>query len=191
MVPVGDVSVQEKHKVLDYERTQQLPPTDIAETNNDQYHNEEKSSSASKRRLEKVVKSSQAGTSHSLSSSDSLGLGTRFSTLDFMNSSDSVFRIVSTCSSPILRVFGLHSCNDSLSLPEYDSFHFDIPSSPRPLAKPPDDDSGILTVKVEKSPHLLSYRGLKAFQLPSECPMMIYEGNTPTLDVPFLHFNPL
>nr|GEZ66177.1 hypothetical protein [Tanacetum cinerariifolium] len=30
--------------------------------------------------------------------------------------------------------------NDSLSLPENESFHFDIPSSPRPLAKPPDDD---------------------------------------------------
>nr|GEZ15275.1 hypothetical protein [Tanacetum cinerariifolium] len=30
--------------------------------------------------------------------------------------------------------------NDSLSLPENESFHFDIPSSPRPPAKPPDDD---------------------------------------------------
>nr|GEW52962.1 hypothetical protein [Tanacetum cinerariifolium] len=30
--------------------------------------------------------------------------------------------------------------NDSFSLPEIESFHFDIPSSPRPLAKPPDDD---------------------------------------------------
>nr|GEW64095.1 hypothetical protein [Tanacetum cinerariifolium] len=47
--------------------------------------------------------------------------------------------------------------NDSLSFPENDSFHFDIPSSPRPLAKPPNDDGiyfddepviGILTVKV-------------------------------------------
>nr|GEX74286.1 hypothetical protein [Tanacetum cinerariifolium] len=83
--------------------------------------------------------------------------------------------------------------NDSLLLPENDSFHFDTPSSHRPPAKPPDDDeiepnSGILTVKVvgdifehyvpiprllptqptiasnqEKSPHLLSYRGFKAF----------------------------
>nr|GEX70051.1 hypothetical protein [Tanacetum cinerariifolium] len=83
--------------------------------------------------------------------------------------------------------------NDSLSLSENDSFHFDIPSSPRPLAKPPDNDdiepnSRILTVKVvgdiyeyyvpmprlfptqptlasnqEKSPHLQSHRGLKAF----------------------------
>nr|GEU38813.1 hypothetical protein [Tanacetum cinerariifolium] len=78
--------------------------------------------------------------------------------------------------------------NDSLSLPKNESFHIDIPSSPRPPAKPPDDDSGILTVKMvgdiseqhvpmprlfptqptlvsnqEKSPHLLSYQGLKAF----------------------------
>nr|GEX89217.1 hypothetical protein [Tanacetum cinerariifolium] len=43
--------------------------------------------------------------------------------------------------------------NDSLSPPENESFHFDIPSSLRPPAKPPDDDeidpnSEILTVKV-------------------------------------------
>nr|GEV25930.1 hypothetical protein [Tanacetum cinerariifolium] len=47
--------------------------------------------------------------------------------------------------------------NDSLSLLENKSFHFDISSSPRPLAKPPDDDgiyfddepvTRILTVKV-------------------------------------------
>nr|GEZ25331.1 hypothetical protein [Tanacetum cinerariifolium] len=37
---------------------------------------------------------------------------------------------------------------DSLSLPENESFHFDIPSSPHPLAKPPDGNSGILNVKV-------------------------------------------
>nr|GEY44245.1 hypothetical protein [Tanacetum cinerariifolium] len=111
--------------------------------------------------------------------------------------------------------------NDSLSLFENESFHFDIPSSPRPPVKPPDDDeikpnSGILTVKMEgdifehdvpmprllptqptltsnqeKSPHLLSHQGLKAFQLPSESPMTIYRGNTLILDVPFLHFYPL
>ncbi|GJR62092.1 hypothetical protein Tco_1504254 [Tanacetum coccineum] len=43
--------------------------------------------------------------------------------------------------------------NDSPSLPENESFHFDDPSSPRPLAKPPDDDeikpnTGVLTAKV-------------------------------------------
>nr|GEU46334.1 hypothetical protein [Tanacetum cinerariifolium] len=110
--------------------------------------------------------------------------------------------------------------NDSLSLPENESFHFDIPSSPCSLAKPSDDDeikpnSVILTVKVvgdisehyvpiprllptqptlasnqEKSPHLLSHRVLKAFQLSSESPTMIYGGNIPILDVPFLHFYP-
>nr|GEV94737.1 hypothetical protein [Tanacetum cinerariifolium] len=45
--------------------------------------------------------------------------------------------------------------NDSLSLYENESFHFDIPSSPRPPAKPPDNDDiepnlEILTVKVLK-----------------------------------------
>nr|GEZ28608.1 hypothetical protein [Tanacetum cinerariifolium] len=38
--------------------------------------------------------------------------------------------------------------NDSLSLSENEPFHFDIPSSPRPPAKPPNDDSRILNVKV-------------------------------------------
>nr|GEW73397.1 retrotransposon protein, putative, Ty1-copia subclass [Tanacetum cinerariifolium] len=105
--------------------------------------------------------------------------------------------------------------NDSLSLPENESFHFNIPSSSRPPAKPPDDDSGILTVKMvgdisehdvplpkifptqptlfsnqDKSPHLLSHRDFKASQLHSECPMTIYGGNTPILDVLFLYFYP-
>nr|GEV20007.1 hypothetical protein [Tanacetum cinerariifolium] len=103
--------------------------------------------------------------------------------------------------------------NDSLSLTENESFHFDILSSSRPFTKPPNDDSGILTVKVvgdifeqyvpmprllptqptltsnqEKSSHLLSHQGLKASQLHSESQMMIYGGNTPILDVSFLHF---
>nr|GEU85063.1 hypothetical protein [Tanacetum cinerariifolium] len=105
--------------------------------------------------------------------------------------------------------------NDSHSLPKNESFHFDIPSSSRPPAKPPDDDSEILNIKAvddiaelcvsmprllpnqpnlvsnkEKSHDLLSYRGFKAFQLSSESQMMIYGGNTPNLDVPFLHFYP-
>ncbi|GJT04432.1 hypothetical protein Tco_0838894 [Tanacetum coccineum] len=121
--------------------------------------------------------------------------------------------------------------NDSPSLPENESFHFDVPSSPRPPAKPPDDgiyfepDTGLLTAKVvgdiskhyvlmprllptqptlcpvidtllpfssenEDKVHLLSHRGFKAFQLFSESPMMIYGGNIPILDVPFLHFYP-
>ncbi|GJX48254.1 hypothetical protein Tco_0273444 [Tanacetum coccineum] len=141
--------------------------------------------------------------------------------------------------------------NDSPSLPENESFHFDVPSSPRPPAKPPDDDEiepdtgvftkvvddisdnstrelyvhvpnvlpnlptlslmfdtllpfssenddkvfnpGILASNEEKSPHLLSHRGFKAFQVISdfsESPMMIYGEDIPILDVPFLHFYP-
>ncbi|GJW57121.1 hypothetical protein Tco_0103852 [Tanacetum coccineum] len=137
--------------------------------------------------------------------------------------------------------------NDSPLLPENESFHFDVPSSPRPLAKPPDDDeiepdTGVLTAKVvgdisehyvlmprllptqptlcpvidtllsfssknddkvfnpgilasneEKSSHLLSHRGFKAFQVILdffESPMMIYGEEIPILDVPFLYFYP-
>ncbi|GJX91701.1 hypothetical protein Tco_0345027, partial [Tanacetum coccineum] len=144
--------------------------------------------------------------------------------------------------------------NDSLSLLENELFHFDRyynPSSPRPPAKPLDDDgshfdikpdTGIMTAKVvddiseyyvlmpsilsthhtrcividtlllfssenenkvfnsgilasneEKSPHILSHRGFKAFQIISdfsESPMMIYGGGSPILDALFLHFYP-
>nr|GEX28602.1 hypothetical protein [Tanacetum cinerariifolium] len=38
--------------------------------------------------------------------------------------------------------------NNSLSLPENESFHFDIPSSSHPPAKPPDGNTRILNVKV-------------------------------------------
>ncbi|GJZ89929.1 hypothetical protein Tco_0661856 [Tanacetum coccineum] len=119
--------------------------------------------------------------------------------------------------------------NDSPSLPKNESFHFDVPSSPRPLAKPQDDgfyfepDTGVFTKVVddisnnstrelivhvpnvlpnlptlspmfdtllpfssknddkafnhgilasneENSPHLLSHRSFKAFQLFSKSP---------------------
>ncbi|GKD83259.1 hypothetical protein Tco_1350098 [Tanacetum coccineum] len=49
---------------------------------------------------------------------------------------------------------------------------------------------GILASNEEKSPHLLSHRGFKAFQLISESPMMISGGDIPILDVLFLHFYP-
>nr|GEY51409.1 hypothetical protein [Tanacetum cinerariifolium] len=102
--------------------------------------------------------------------------------------------------------------NNSLSLPKNESFYFDIPSSFRPPAKPPDGNTGILNVKMmgdiseqkgpmpklmitlasnqEKSPDLLSHQGLEAFQHSAECPMMIHGKNTPILDVPFFHFYP-
>nr|GEY35817.1 hypothetical protein [Tanacetum cinerariifolium] len=71
------------------------------------------------------------------------------------------------------------------SLPVIESFYFDIPSFSRPPAKPPDGNTGILNIKMmgdisdqkvpmpklmitcvsnqEKSPDLLSHRGLKNF----------------------------
>nr|GEU82265.1 hypothetical protein [Tanacetum cinerariifolium] len=75
--------------------------------------------------------------------------------------------------------------NNTLSFVEKESFHFDIPPFSRPPAKPPDGDTRILNIKMmgdisdqkafmhelmitfashqEKSPDLLSHRGLKAF----------------------------
>nr|GFC73431.1 hypothetical protein [Tanacetum cinerariifolium] len=97
--------------------------------------------------------------------------------------------------------------NYSLSLHVNESFHFDIPTFSRPPAKPPDGDTGILNIKMmgdvsdqkapmpklmitlaanqEKSPDLLSHRGLKNF-LSDKCPMMIHGKNI--LDVPLFHF---
>nr|GEY34243.1 hypothetical protein [Tanacetum cinerariifolium] len=105
--------------------------------------------------------------------------------------------------------------NDSLSLPKNESFHFDIPSSSRPPAKPPDGNLRILNVKVmgdisehkvpiprlmfpqltlvpnqEKSLDLLPHLGHEAFQPSTECPLMIYGRNISILDVPFFHFYP-
>nr|GEX92767.1 DNA-directed DNA polymerase [Tanacetum cinerariifolium] len=103
--------------------------------------------------------------------------------------------------------------NYSLSLPIFESFYFDIPSFSRPLAKPQDGNTGILNIKMmgdisdqkvhmprlmitrvlnqEKSPDLLSHRGLKNFQLSAKHPMMIHGKNIPILDVPLFHFTPL
>nr|GEY06457.1 hypothetical protein [Tanacetum cinerariifolium] len=100
--------------------------------------------------------------------------------------------------------------NDTLSIPEIKSFHFDIPSFSRPPAKPPDGNTGILNIKMmgdisdqkafmhkliitlashkEKSPDLLSHRGLKAFQPSATCPMMIHGQNNPILDVFLFYF---
>nr|GEZ29057.1 hypothetical protein [Tanacetum cinerariifolium] len=99
--------------------------------------------------------------------------------------------------------------NYSLSLPENESFCFDIPSFSRPLAKSPDGNTGILNIKMmgdisdqkffmitrvlnqEKSPDLLSHRNLEIFKLSAKCPMMIHGKNIPILDVPLFHFYPL
>nr|GEX04694.1 hypothetical protein [Tanacetum cinerariifolium] len=100
--------------------------------------------------------------------------------------------------------------NYSLSLPEIESFYFYIPLFSRPLAKPPDGNTGILNIKMmgdvseqkvpihgltitrvsnqEKSPDLSSHRGLENFKLSAKCPMMIHGKNIPTLDVSLFHF---
>nr|GEX31337.1 reverse transcriptase domain-containing protein [Tanacetum cinerariifolium] len=95
--------------------------------------------------------------------------------------------------------------NNTLSFAEKESVHFDIPSFSRPSTKPPDGDTGILNIEMmgdisnqkafmhklmitlashhEKSPDLLSHRGLKAFQPFAKCTMMIHGQNNPILDV--------
>nr|GEV36899.1 hypothetical protein [Tanacetum cinerariifolium] len=72
--------------------------------------------------------------------------------------------------------------NNYLSLPENKSFHFDIPSSSRPPAKPPDGNTGILNVKMMGD--------ISEQKLSPKCPMMIYGKNTSILDVSFFHFYP-
>ncbi|GKE01578.1 hypothetical protein Tco_1389561 [Tanacetum coccineum] len=109
--------------------------------------------------------------------------------------------------------------NDPISLLDNESFHFDVPSSPQlyvhvpnvlpnlptlspmfdtllPFSSENDDNvfnPGILASNEEKSHHLLSHRGFKAFQVIydfSESPMMIYGEDISILDVPFIHFYP-
>nr|GFC97642.1 hypothetical protein [Tanacetum cinerariifolium] len=102
--------------------------------------------------------------------------------------------------------------NNTLSFAEKESFHFDIPSFSLSLAKQPDGDTEILNIKMmgdiydqktfmhklmitlashqEKSPDLLSHRGLKAFQSFAKCPMMIHGQNNPILDVLLFYFYP-
>ncbi|GKE68216.1 hypothetical protein Tco_1526288 [Tanacetum coccineum] len=57
-----------------------------------------------------------------------------------------------------------------------------------------DFNPGILVSKEEKSPHLLSHRGFKAFKnihnFLNGSPMMIYRGDIPIWDVPYYHFDP-
>nr|GEY35504.1 hypothetical protein [Tanacetum cinerariifolium] len=94
--------------------------------------------------------------------------------------------------------------NYSLSLPENESYHFDISSFSRPPTKPPDGNTGILNIKMmgdisnqkvpipnlmitrvsnqEKSPDRLSHQGLEIFQPSAKCPMIINGKNTPILE---------
>nr|GEX22898.1 hypothetical protein [Tanacetum cinerariifolium] len=70
--------------------------------------------------------------------------------------------------------------NYSFSLPENESFHFDIPLFSRPPAKPPDGNTGTLNIIM---------MGDKFEQkLSAKCPMMIHGKNIPILDVPLFYF---
>nr|GEU46762.1 hypothetical protein [Tanacetum cinerariifolium] len=73
--------------------------------------------------------------------------------------------------------------NYSLSLPENESFHFDILSFSRPPAKPPDGNTRILNIKMMGD--------ISKQKLSATCPMMIHGKNIPILDVPLFHFYPL
>ncbi|GKD80076.1 hypothetical protein Tco_1342697 [Tanacetum coccineum] len=89
-----------------------------------------------------------------------------------------------------------------LSLNEFSISFISDPFSPMletllPFSSENEDkvfNPGILVSKEEKSPHLLSHRGFKAFKIIhnflNESPMMIYGGDMPILDVPYLYFYP-
>nr|GEZ86917.1 hypothetical protein [Tanacetum cinerariifolium] len=101
--------------------------------------------------------------------------------------------------------------NYSLSLPNTESYHFDIPLPYRPPAKPPDGNTGTLNIKMmgdvfdqkvpipnptitrilnqEKSPDLFSHLGLEAFQPSAKCPMITNGKNIPLLDVLLLDWD--
>nr|GEW17996.1 reverse transcriptase domain-containing protein [Tanacetum cinerariifolium] len=108
--------------------------------------------------------------------------------------------------------------NNTLSFAEKESLHFDIPLFSRPLAKPPDGDTGILNIKMmgdisdqkdfmhklmvtlashqETSPDLLSHRcgTVKKFNTYrshlNKCPMLFHGQNNPPLDILLFHFYP-
>nr|GEZ06937.1 hypothetical protein [Tanacetum cinerariifolium] len=88
---------------------------------------------------------------------------------------------------------------DSDSLMEEIDLSFN-PDGPMPLSIEDDDDDSERDIlifenyqnhQMEKSPDLLSHRGLVIFKLSSTCPMTIHGKNIPILDVPFFHFYPL
>ncbi|GKC98261.1 hypothetical protein Tco_1168536 [Tanacetum coccineum] len=134
---------------------------------------------------------------------------------------DSDFFLEKTKTLPELKTFrfdieekkrGSTTIHANISLPEYESFHFDLsdyslfladksdsvseidPLSPvletlLPFSSENEDkvfNPGILVSKEEKSPHLLSHQGFIAFKIIhnflNEIPMMIYGGDIPIWD---------
>nr|GFC77889.1 hypothetical protein [Tanacetum cinerariifolium] len=79
--------------------------------------------------------------------------------------------------------------NYSLSLPDKESYHFDILLSSRPPVKPPDCNTGTLNIKMMGG--VSKKMGLEFIQPSAECLMMIHGKNIPILDVPLFYFIPL
>nr|GFA65112.1 hypothetical protein [Tanacetum cinerariifolium] len=70
--------------------------------------------------------------------------------------------------------------NYSLSFPVIESYHFDILFF-----------VVLQNHQMEKSPDLLSHRGINIFKLSAKRPMMIHGKNIPIMDVPLFYFYPL
>nr|GFC70145.1 hypothetical protein [Tanacetum cinerariifolium] len=85
--------------------------------------------------------------------------------------------------------------NYSHSLPENESFHFDIPSFSRPPTKPPDGNTGILNIKMmgDISEQKVPMLGLMITRVLNQekSPDLIGASSIPILDVPLFHFYPL
>nr|GEW07957.1 hypothetical protein [Tanacetum cinerariifolium] len=103
---------------------------------------------------------------------------------DESNSGDLTTKVVDDISDNSTRELYVHVPNVLITLPTiYPVFDTLLPLSSENKDKV--FNPGILISKEEKSPPLLSHRGLKVFQLINdfESPMMIYGGDMPILDV--------
>nr|GFB63067.1 hypothetical protein [Tanacetum cinerariifolium] len=107
------------------------------------------------------------------------------------NSGDLTTKVVDDISDNSTRELYVHVPNDLITLPTiYPVFDTLLPLSSENKDKV--FNPRILISKEEKSIPLLSYRGLKVFQLinNSESSMMIYRGDMPILDISYLYFYP-
>nr|GEY80564.1 hypothetical protein [Tanacetum cinerariifolium] len=110
---------------------------------------------------------------------------------DESDSGDLTTKVVDDISDNLTRELYVHVPNVLTTLPTlYPVFDTLLPLSFENKDKV--FNPGIFISKKEKTPPLLSHRGLKIFQLINdfESPMMINGGDIPILDVPYLHFYP-
>nr|GEX29946.1 hypothetical protein [Tanacetum cinerariifolium] len=110
---------------------------------------------------------------------------------DESDSGDLTTKVVDDISDNSIREIYVHVPNVLTTLPTvYPVFVTLLPLSSKNKDKV--FNPRIFISKEEKSSPLLSHRGLKVFQLinDSKSPMMIYGGDIPILNVPYLHFYP-